>query len=250
MYKNSSQIVKAKKSFLHYPSKISSEIIEYIGDFVKPGISTLELNSIIENKIYKMNCRPGLKGYKNYPFSSCISVNWEMCHGLPSDQILVEGDIVNIDFVVEKNGWYSDISKTFAVGESVYKYLIQKSENCTMEGISVCGPGVPVIEIARRVKKFCDENNVYVSEEFCGHGTGNSIHCLPKIIYDVNHSDINNNVYLKVGDVITMEPIVCEKKCKAVLGENKWVYYSDNFCYSAVFEKMLIITDNGYDILN
>lgn len=249
MYKNISQIVKIKKSFLEYPSKVSRETIDYISEFVKPGISTIELNSIVENKIYNSGCNPGLKGFNDYPFSSCISVNWEMCHGLPSDRVLVEGDIVNIDFVVEKDGWYSDISETFSVGKSNHEDLIQKSKKCTMAGISVCGPGVSVYEIALRVQKFCDENNVYVSEEFCGHGIGNSIHCLPKIIYDVNHSQIKN-VYLKIGDVITMEPIVCEKKCKAVLGKNKWVYYSNNLCYSAIFEKTLIITDNGCEILN
>lgn len=245
----SHQLVKYKKKNLDYPSKVSSETLEYIKEFVKPGVTTMELNNLVEKKILSMNCRPGLKGYSNYQFSTCISVNDELCHGLPSNRVLSSGDIVNIDFVVEKNGWYSDISETFEVGVTKYSDLISKSKKCTMVGIQACGPDVSVLEIALKVNEFTTENSVYVSKEFCGHGIGNFIHCPPQIIYDVNHKN-TENIFLKVGDVITMEPIVCEKKCNPVLGNNKWVYFSDNGCYSAVFERTLIITDNGFEILN
>lgn len=249
MINNTNQIVKWKKNNLEYPAKVSTEILEYVKNFVKPGITTLELNNIVENEILKMKCEPGLKNYNNYPFSTCISVNDEMCHGLPSDRVLKEGDIVNVDFVVGKEGWYSDISETFEVGRTRHAELISKSKECTLVGIEVCGPGVSLMEIARKTEEFSEKNRVFVSKEFCGHGIDLFIHTFPKIIYNTKVKNIEN-VFLKPGDTITMEPIVCERECFPVLGENKWVYLSNNGCWSAVYERMLIITDNGAEILN
>lgn len=245
-------IIQYKKSKLDYPSKVAKEIREILRSVVVPGITTMAINNFVEETIFKKNCVPGLKGYKKYPFSSCISVNSELCHGLPSRRVLNDGDIVNVDFVVEKNGWFSDTSETYPVGkigEFVYGDLIKSSIESTFKGIEVCGHGVSIGKIAEVVNKVAKNSGFFVVKEFCGHGIGKSIHEEPQIIYDVNNPVINN-VFLKAGDVVTMEPIIAESSCVAVLGGDGWVYYSNNGCYSALCERTIIVTDSGCEILN
>lgn len=250
---------KKPNQSLLYANLVAAEIMKELEEnFLKEGLMTIEINDFIDKKIREKNCIPGLLGYKGFPFSVCISINEELCHGLPSKRILMKGDIVKIDFVVERDGWISDICKSFLIcdrNEYERKDLISKrnlihtAEECMRVGIERAGPGVNLKDIAIAVKNRAERDEFFVCGEFCGHGIerGN-LHVSPKIVYDPEYYNNNKDIILEEGKIITMEPIILEKKTKNVFLKDQWVYVSD--VLSANHERTILITSFGSVILN
>lgn len=250
---------KIPNQYLLYANAVAAETMKELEEnFLREGLTTLEINEFIDKKIREKNCIPGLLGYKGFPFSVCVSINEEICHGLPSGRVLREGDIVKVDFVVEKNGWISDICKSFLItnknefrGEDhiLKKNLIHTAEKCMYVGIEKSGPGIDLRNIAVEIKSRAEKDGFFICREFCGHGIkfGN-LHSSPKIVYDPEYYNNKNNVVLKEGMIITMEPIILEKNSKNIFPRDQWVYVSDTL--SANHERTILITSYGSKILN
>lgn len=246
------------QSFL-YANLVAAETMKELEEnFLKEGLATIEINEFIDKKIREKNCIPGLLGYKGFPFSVCISINEELCHGLPSKRVLMKGDIVKIDFVVEKDGWISDICKSFLICDRdeyerkdliLKKNLIHAAEECMRVGIERAGPGVNLRDIAIEVKNRAERNGFFVCREFCGHGIEyRNLHGSPKIVYDPEYYNNKKGMVLEEGEIITMEPIILEKMTKNIFLKDQWVYVSD--VLSANHERTILITSSGSMILN
>ncbi|WP_232513737.1 type I methionyl aminopeptidase [Candidatus Nardonella dryophthoridicola] len=239
------EINKVKNSCL-----IVSETINMIKNYIKPNISTGYIDEICNNYIIKKKkSYPAPLNYKGFPKSICTSVNDTVCHGIPSyNEILNNGDIINIDISVLKNGFYGDASKTFIVGkESNYLskkicYIAKKSLELS---IKILKPGLKIKEIGNLIQKYVNNNGLYVVREYCGHGIGRKLHEEPFIQHCYN----NNNEILKPGMIITIEPIINSKSRYIRVMKNGWTVKTIDKGLSAQYENTILITKNNYEIL-
>ena len=228
--------------------KLAANTLEYIHNHVVPGVNLKTLDQLCEKYILQNNGNPALKGYRGYPFATCISVGHVVCHGVPTDQILKDGDMVSIDITVEVDGWYGDACRTFAVGNLSIKHkqLIEYSEKAMWEGIKRIKPGVHSSEIGRTIQAYTKPLNLRVIEEYCGHGIGNEIHMYPNIL---NYYNPDVGVILQPGMFITVEPILTIGSGKTILLDDGWTVVSSDGQPCAQFEHTVAVTEFGYEVL-
>ncbi len=224
--------------------KLAYDTIEYIKDFINIGISTEEIDQLIHAFILKNNAFPAPLNYKGYPKSCCISLNHEICHGIPSAKKLISGDILNVDVTVILEGWYGDTSRMFSVGKvSVQaQRLMATTLQCLEESIKILRPGTKLNDIGNKIQEIAHSNNFSVVEDYCGHGIGHVFHQDPNVLHYRNSSE---SITLEEGMVFTIEPMINIGKKETKLLPNNWTAITKDFSLSAQYEHTVGITKDG-----
>ncbi|MDE5285513.1 MAG: type I methionyl aminopeptidase, partial [Buchnera aphidicola] len=188
-------------------------------------------------------------GYHGFPKSICISINDVVCHGIPSECIVLkEGDIVNVDITVVKNGYHGDTSKMFCVGKVsiLAKRLCQITQESLYRALRIIKPGIKIYKIGETIQNYVENENFSVVKEYCGHGIGRNFHELPHILHYKNE---NNNTILSEGMIFTVEPMINAGKSSVKCMKDNWTVKTKDRSLSAQYEHTILVTKNGCDIL-
>ena len=230
--------------------RLAAEVLELIGDYVVPGVSTDELDRICHEHIVNVQkAIPACLGYRGFPKSVCTSVNQVVCHGIPSEKkILKSGDIINIDVTVIKDGWYGDTSKMFAVGTVAphAQRLIDISQECLYQAIAIVRPGVRLGDIGHLIQTHAEKNYYSVVRDYCGHGIGTEFHEEPQILH---YGTPDTGLTLVKGMTFTIEPMVNAGKHGTKLKGDGWTVETRDGRLSSQWEHTLAVTDNGCEVL-
>ena len=242
--KQKDEIVKARAS-----NQIVAEALSVLRDRVKPGITTRELDRIAEGIVEKRGAKPAFKGYRGYPFSLCTSVNEEVVHGMPSNRVLDEGDIIGLDFGVYYQGLYGDAAVTLPVGRVSEKAakLMQVTEQSLYAAIENAKDGNRLGDISAAVQETVESGGYSVVRDFVGHGIGKSLHEDPQI---PNFGKKGRGIELKRGMILAIEPMVNAGKYKVKILADGWTVVTEDGSLSAHFEHSVAITENGPEILS
>lgn len=231
--------------------RFASRLLQHVEQFIKPGVSTLELNDICEDFTRKHGNRSAPLGYKGFPKSICTSVNNVVCHGIPNkNKILQNGDIINVDVTPIVDGYHGDTSKTFIVGgetDPVHKQLVEDTEKAMWIGIEQVKPGNRVNDIANAIDDFLTPKGYGIVRDLMGHGIGRGFHEEPQI----PHFKINRKLAkLEPGMTFTVEPMVNLGTYMVNFSkEDKWTVTTKDGKWSAQFEHTVLVTDKGVEVL-
>ncbi|MGK0296911.1 MAG: methionyl aminopeptidase [Gammaproteobacteria bacterium] len=229
--------------------RLASEVLQMIEEHVKPGISTNQLDRICHDYIVSVqNAIPAPLNYKGFPKSICTSVNHVVCHGIPGDKKLKEGDIINIDVTVIKDEYHGDTSKMFFVGEPsiLAKRLVEITYECMSMGIKLVKPGVRLGTIGHTIQKHAENANYTVVREYCGHGIGRQFHEDPQVLH---YGDTDTGIELVSGMIFTIEPMINAGNRQVKLLQDDWTVITKDRSLSAQWEHTILVTDNGYEVL-
>ncbi len=229
--------------------QLAADVLHMIKPFVVPGVTTNELNEICHRYITEeQDAIPAPLNYHGFPKSICTSVNHTVCHGIPSDKRLKNGDIVNIDITVIKDGYHGDTSKMFFVGEPsiLAKRLTQVSYESMRIGIEMVRPGIRLGDIGHAIQKHAEKHNFSIVREYCGHGIGKEFHEEPQILH---YGTPNTGITLEPGMVFTIEPMVNAGKRHVKLLADKWTVLTKDRSLSAQWEHTLAVTESGFEVL-
>ena len=230
--------------------RLAAEVLEVVAPHVKPGVTTEELDDICREHIVKVQqAIPANVGYKGFPKTICTSVNHVICHGIPShSKILKDGDIVNIDVTVIKDGWHGDTSRMYYVG----KPDVRAQRLCTvtfeamMLGIEQVQPGASLGDIGYAIQRHVEANGFSVVREYCGHGIGTIYHEDPQVLH---YGHRGTGLRLQKGMTFTIEPMVNAGKPQTRLLPDGWTVVTKDHSLSAQWEHTIAVTDNGFEIL-
>ncbi|HBY3565916.1 TPA: methionyl aminopeptidase [Clostridioides difficile] len=243
--KNESQIEEIKKSAV-----INTKILDYISDKIEIGMSTEDINKLVHDFTLQNGAIPAPLDYNVFPKSVCTSVNNEVCHGIPSkDIILKDGDIINVDVSTIFNGYYSDASRMFMIGNvnENAKKLVQVTKECVQKGLEVAKPWGFLGDIGDAINSYAKKNGYSVVREIGGHGVGLSFHEDPFVSYV---SKKGTEMLLVPGMIFTIEPMVNEGTHEIFVDEeNNWTIYTKDGKLSAQWECMVLVTETGVEIL-
>ncbi|RKN82119.1 type I methionyl aminopeptidase [Paenibacillus ginsengarvi] len=216
--------------------------------YIKPGVTTLDIDGYVERFLAGYGATPEQKGYRGYPYATCASVNEVACHGMPGRKLLREGDIVTIDMVVNKDGWLADSAWTFAVGEvsASSRNLMRTAKNCLYAGISQAKTGSRIGDIAHAIQSVSAAGGYSILSDFTGHGIGTWIHEWPSVPHTGKRG---KGVKLEEGMVITIEPILTAGKPKVKIEADGWTATAVDGKWSAQYEHTVAITRKGPLIL-
>lgn len=239
--------------------RLAAEVLDMIAPFVKPGISTGELDKICHDYMVNVqNAIPAPLYYPSYdrndpsafPRSICTSVNEVVCHGIPSDsKILKEGDILNIDITVIKDGYHGDTSKMFHIGAPLpqHKKLVDITQQCLYEAINIVKPGVRLGDIGACIQRLAEANHYTVVREYCGHGIGKVFHEEPQVLH---YGKPNTGIELKAGMTFTIEPMINLGKRDTKLNKKDgWTVITQDRRASAQWEHTIAVTETGVEVL-
>jgi len=232
---------------LRVAGKMAADTLNYIEQFIKSGISTLELDNLIAEHTKKQGGICATLGYRGYPKSCCISLNDVICHGIPNkSEILKDGDILNIDITTTYGGYYGDTSRMFTVGEpsEKAKRLISITRQALDAAIAVCRPGAPHSAIGEAIEQVIAPTGFSIVREFCGHGIGKIFHEPPEICHFRN----NLRSSMREGEVFTIEPMINTGGWRAKFDADGWTARTADGSLSAQFEHTIGITADGAEI--
>ena len=234
--------------------RLASEVLDFITPHVKPGMTTAQLDKLCHE--YMVNVQGTIPaplnyappGHRPYPKSICTSVNHQVCHGVPGDKVLRNGDIVNIDITVIKDGWHGDTSRMFYVGEpSVQaKRLCEVTYECMWKGIAVVRPGATLGDIGFAIQKHAEANGFSVVREFCGHGIGQKFHEEPQVLHYGRPGTLEE---LVPGMIFTIEPMINAGKRDIKEFGDGWTIVTKDRSLSAQWEHTIVVTETGYEVL-
>ena len=226
---------------------LAARALEYIEKLIKPGVKTNFIDEAANKYLNDHGAFSAPLFYRGYTKSICTSINNVVCHGIPSDQTLKEGDIVNVDITSILNGYYGDTSKTFSVGNISpdAKKLIQITYESMMQGIKILKPGITLGDIGFAIQSFAESNNCSVVRDFCGHGVGKTFHEEPNILH---YGKKGEGLTIKKGMVFTIEPMINLGEYHTKVLQDGWTAVTKDKSLSAQFEHTVGINDNGYEI--
>ena len=229
--------------------RLAASVLDMIAKHVNPGITTGELNDICHQYIIDNAAIPAPLNYKGFPKSICTSVNHVVCHGIPDDKKLKEGDIVNIDVTTILGGWHGDTSRMFPVGNKIpvrAKRLIETTYDAMMIGIEQVKPGAKTGDIGAAIQEFAEGKGFSVVRDYCGHGLGKVFHTLPNILH---YGKKGTGTTLEEGMFFTIEPMINVGKKETILSKNDgWTVTTRDKSLSAQFEHSLAVTSTGFEI--
>ena len=229
--------------------RLAAEVLDMIAPHVKAGISTNTLNDICHRYITEtQQAIPAPLNYRGFPKSICTSINHQVCHGIPSDKLLKDGDIVNIDVTVIKNGFHGDTSKMFFVGTpSVLALRLTKvTRECLLKAIALVKPGTHLGDIGAVIQKHAESNHYSVVREYCGHGIGRVFHADPQILH---YGEWGTGMALQPGMIFTIEPMINAGKRHVKLMPDKWTVITKDRSLSAQWEHTILVTETGCEVL-
>ena len=228
--------------------KMVSMTHQYLKNFIKPGITTKELDRLAEEYIRKMGGVPTCKGYEGFPATLCTSVNDTVVHGIPDNYKLKDGDIITIDMVIGYKGYQGDAALTYAVGEisDDKKYLMEHTEKALYEGVKQVKPGNRIGDISNAVEEYANKHHLGVVKELCGHGIGREMHEDPEV---PNYGTKGTGPKLREGMVICIEPMLNLGTADIYMLDDEWTIKTDDGKPAAHYEHTILVTKDGYEIL-
>lgn len=230
--------------------RMAAEVLDLIGEHVKAGVTTAELDRICHNHIVDVQkAIPACLNYKGFPKSVCTSVNHVICHGIPSEKkVLKNGDIINIDVTVIYDGYYGDTSKMYFVGEvpAHAQRLVEITQECLYKGIELVKPGCRLGDIGHAIQQHAEKNYYSVVREYCGHGIGNVFHEEPQVLH---YGKPGTGLELKEGMTFTIEPMINAGKPHTKLLKDGWTVETKDKRLSAQWEHTMAVTADGVEVL-
>ena len=241
----SSYLEKFEK--MRIAGSLASKTLDMITDYVKEGTATNHIDKLCYEFIRDNGGYSAPLYYRGFPKSCCTSVNHVVCHGIPTEKYLKDGDIINIDVTAIIDGWHGDTSRMFYSGEVSVKSknLISTTYNSMMKAISIVKSGIHLGDIGETIQTFVEKNGFSVVRDFCGHGIGRIFHEPPNILHYGKNGD---GIELKTGMVFTIEPMVNEGSYNTKLLNDGWTAVTKDKSLSAQFEHTIGVTDNGYEL--
>jgi len=236
--------IEAMKPACHH----AADTLVMIEPFIKPGITTDEINELVHDFTIKAGAIPAPLNYHGFPKSVCTSVNHVVCHGIPGSKTLADGDIINVDVTSIINGWFGDTSKTFFVGTPKIKAtkVVEVARQALEIGIEAVKPGATLGDIGHAIQSYVEGERCSVVREYCGHGIGRVFHEDPQVLH---YGKPGDGLKLKPGMVFTIEPMVnIGRAAVKLLGDN-WTVVTRDKSLSAQFEHTLAVTETGCEIL-
>ena len=234
--------------------RLASEVLDYITPFVTAGISTGELDRLCHD--YMVNVQGTIPaplnyappGHAPYPKSICTSVNDQVCHGVPGDKVLKNGDIVNLDITVIKDGWHGDTSRMFRIGHSSIqaKRLVDVTYESMWLGISKVRPGARLGDIGHAIQRHAENSGFSVVREFCGHGIGRNFHEEPQVLH---YGKPGTGLTLEPGMCFTIEPMINAGRRDIRQKNDGWSIVTKDHSLSAQWEHTILVTEDGYEVL-
>ncbi len=230
--------------------KLASQILTRISEFVQEGVTTNYINDLCHKWIIEAGAIPAPLNYRGFPKSICTSVNHVVCHGIPDERKLREGDIVNIDVTVIVDGWYGDSSRMYLVGKKIPVKALRLTEvarDAMMLGIEQVRPGASLWDIGNAIQTYAEKQGFSVVRDYCGHGIGRVFHTSPNIVH---YRDENNKkIILQEGMFFTVEPMVNAGKADTILSlADGWTVTTRDKSLSAQWEHTIGVTNNGFEI--
>lgn len=234
---------------MRIPAKLTAEILRDLESFIRPGISTLEIDRYIEERITEANMIPAFKGYGGFPGSACVSPNEIVVHGIPSaDVILRDGDIVSVDAGAIYKGWYSDMARTYPVGtiSEDAERLIRVTRESFFEGLKFCRPGNRLSDVSNAIQQRVEADGFGVIRDYVGHGVGLDLHEQPSV---PNYGRPGRGPKLRKGMVLAIEPMVGMGSYEVDLLDDEWAAATKDRKYAAHYENTVVITDGDPEVI-
>jgi len=229
--------------------RLAAEVLEMIGPQVRAGTSTEELDRLCHDFIVDtQGAIPAPLDYRGFPKSICTSLNHQVCHGIPGDRRLKNGDMLNIDITVIKDGFHGDTSKIFFVGEAslIARRLAVVTYECMNLGIQLVKPGAQLGDIGHTIQRHAEAHNYSVVREYCGHGIGREFHEDPQVLH---YGRPGTGLILQAGMTFTIEPMINAGKRYTKVLRDGWTVVTKDHSLSAQWEHTILVTENGYEVL-
>jgi len=229
--------------------RLTADVLDMIGAYVKPGVTTDELDKICHDYIVnEQQAIPAPLNYRGFPKSTCTSVNQVVCHGIPGEKVLRDGDIVNIDITVIKDGFHGDSSRMFFVGNPAphAKKLAATTHDAMWRGIDLVRPGMHLGDIGHAIHTFAQANRYSVVREYCGHGIGRGFHEDPQVLH---YGKPGTGVEILPGMTFTIEPMLNAGKRDVKLMKDGWTVVTKDRSLSAQWEHTILVTADGHEVL-
>ncbi len=228
--------------------RMAAEMLDFITSYVQPGVTTGELDRLCDQFARDRGAISAPLGYKGFPKSVCISINHVVCHGIPGDRKLVDGDIINIDVTPLVDGWHGDSSRMYLVGDRIplrARKLVDVTYDAMMLGIAKIRPGATLGDVGHAIQSFVEAQRFSVVRDFCGHGTGKVFHDAPSVLHYGRPGD---GLVLKPGMIFTVEPMVNAGRHEVKVLDDGWTAVTRDRSLSAQFEHTIGVTETGVEI--
>ena len=227
--------------------RLAAEILDALAPMVEPGVTTAELDAVVRQMTLDGGAVPATLGYRGYTHSCCISINHVVCHGIPGEKALKDGDIVNIDVTPLLNGWHGDSSRMYLVGDVPLKArrLVDVTHECLMIGIEQARPGARLGDIGAAIQAHAEKHRYGVVREFCGHGVGRLFHDAPEVVHAAK---AGTGPELRPGMFMTIEPMINLGRPWVKMLSDGWTAVTRDKSLSAQFEHSIGITEDGCEI--
>ena len=229
--------------------RLAGQVLRMIAPYVRPGVTTGELDRLCHDYIVEeLDAHPSPLNYHGFPKSVCTSVNHQVCHGIPGDRELRDGDILNIDVTVNKDGWHGDTSKMFFAGEPTAKgrKVSEVAHEALVRGIEQVRPGATLGDIGHAVQTYAESERCSVVREYCGHGIGRNFHEDPQVMH---YGQPGEGLTLQEGMVFTIEPMINFGKRQVKLLKDGWTVVTKDHSPSAQWEHTIVVTGEGREVL-
>lgn len=247
------QIIRTNEQIkgIRASAQVNTALLDYLTEYVKEGVSTAELDRLAYQFTVEHGAIPAPLNYEGFPKSVCISINDVVCHGIPSDEVILRnGDIVNIDVSTILNGYYSDASRMFMIGEvsEEKRRLVQVTKECMEIGIATAQPWARLGDVGAAIQEHAEKNGYTVVRELCGHGVGIHFHEQPTVEH---YGRPGTGMLIVPGMTFTIEPMINMGRRNIFIDQQDgWTVYTSDGAPSAQWENMLLITENGNEILS
>jgi methionyl aminopeptidase len=228
--------------------RLGAEVLDFITPYVRPGVTTDRLDRLCHGFIVDHDAIPAPLNYRGFPRSICTSINHVVCHGIPGDRALDDGDIVNLDITVILDGWHGDTSRMFLVGDKISvkaKKLVEVTYEAMMRGIAVVKPGARLGDIGHAIQSFAEAQRFSVVRDFCGHGIGRIFHDAPSVLH---FGEAGTGPELRAGMFFTVEPMINAGRYDVKVLSDGWTAVTKDKSLSAQFEHTVAVTESGHEI--
>ena len=228
--------------------RLSAQVLDFITPHVVPGVTTAALDKLCHDFILDHGAIPAPLNYRGFPKSICTSINHVVCHGIPGDKRLQDGDTLNIDITVILDGWHGDTSRMFHVGDKVKlkaRRLAEVTYDAMMRGIDVVRPGATLGDIGHAIQTFAEQRRFAVVRDFCGHGIGQVFHDAPSVLH---YGRAGSGLVLRQGMFFTVEPMINAGRYEVKVLSDGWTAVTKDRSLSAQFEHTIAVTADGFEI--
>ncbi|WP_092616437.1 type I methionyl aminopeptidase [Roseospirillum parvum] len=227
--------------------RLAAETLDYIAPAIRPGITTGEIDRLCAEFMARHGAKAATLGYKGFPASCCTSANHVVCHGIPGDKVLKDGDIINVDVTPIVDGWHGDTSRMFYVGKPKVKAkkLVEITYQAMMAGIEMIRPGVTLGDLGHTIQTLAEGARYSVVRDFCGHGVGRVFHCPPSVLH---YGFPGEGLVLEPGMIFTVEPMINAGVAETKILEDGWTAVTRDRSLSAQFEHTVGVTETGVEI--